>query len=221
MDEIARNLYLVEQKIAKICQIYGRNRGDIDLVAVSKTMSSDKIIQAINSNCKIFAENYVKEALEKWPALKKDYPEVKLRFVGGLQSNKVAKVLDLFDAIDSVDSEKLALEIQKQSLKRKKNPEILIQVNIGQEAQKSGIEPQNVKNFVDFAKNDCKLDVKGLMCIPPAGEAASPYFALMNKLAQECGLEELSMGMSGDFEEAIALNATQIRLGTLIFGRRI
>ena len=141
-----------------------------------------------------------------------------------MQSNKAANALDLFDCIESLDSEKLALAlkkaIKKESIKQQKNPEIFIQVNIGQEVQKSGIMPQDLKDFVKFSRGECGLNITGLMCIPPSNEAASPYFALLSKLARENNLKNLSMGMSADFEEAIALGATHIRIGTAIFGER-
>lgn len=193
------------------------------MVAVSKTIESAQIIAAINSNCKIFGENYIKEAQEKWPAIKEKFPEIKLHFIGHLQSNKVLQALDLFDCIESLDSEKLALEFKKQIAKKpaaSKAPEFFIQINIGEESQKSGIAPKKASEFINFAKNDCGLNVTGLMCIPPADEAPSPYFALLNKIAKENNLENISMGMSADFEDAIALGATHIRLGTAIFGAR-
>ncbi len=147
---------------------------------------------------------------------------MKLHFIGGLQSNKVAKVLELFDCVESLDSEKLALEFKKQIAKLGKNDiEFFAQVNIGQESQKSGIDPKNVKEFVNFAKNECGLNVTGLMCIPPSDEDPSLYFALLAKLAKENNLPNLSMGMSSDYEKAIAIGANYIRIGTAIFGARV
>lgn len=220
MNEIERNIYSLNQKIQKVCKLYSHDPNAINLIAVSKKQSAEKIIQAINANCKIFGENYVQEAQEKWFTIKKEFPQIKLHFIGKLQSNKVVDVLDLFDCIESLYSEKLAREIQKQSQKLNKNPEIFVQVNIGQEPQKSGIDPLRVKEFIAFAKNDCKLNITGLMSIPPSDEAPSPYFALLNKIARENDLKNLSMGMSADFEEAIALGATHIRVGIAIFGKR-
>ncbi len=223
MNEIEKNLFLIDQKISKSCEVYGRKKNEINLVAVSKMVSAEAIIEAINSNCKIFGENYISEAQEKWPNIKEKFPQIKLHFVGHLQSNKARQAIDLFDCIESLDSEKLALALQKEIAKKnleQKNPEIFVQVNIGQESQKSGIDPLLTKEFVRFAKNDCKLNVVGLMAIPPSDEAPSPYFALLNKLAKENGLAKISMGMSADYEDAIALGATHIRLGTAIFGKR-
>ncbi len=168
----------------------------------------------------IFGENYIKEAQEKWLEIKKENQKINLHFIGNLQSNKAKDAVELFDFIHSLDSEKLALELKKEIKKQQKNPQIFIQVNISEEAQKGGILPKEVSNFVNFAKNDCGLNIVGLMCIPNPQEQASPYFALLNKIAQEHNLPNLSMGMTADFEEAIALNSNYIRIGTAIFGER-
>ena len=220
MNEVEKRIFLINQKIDKACKTYNKKFCDINLVAVSKKVSAAKILQAINAGCKNFGENYVKEAKEKWPEIKKQYPQIKLHLVGHLQSNKAGEALDLFDCIESLDSEKLALQLQKEIVKKNKNPEILIQVNVGQEEQKGGIATEELKNFLDFAKNKCGLNIVGLMCVPPSNEAASPYFALLAKMAKENNLQKISMGMSSDFEDAIALGATEIRIGSAIFGER-
>jgi len=191
------------------------------LVAVSKTVGQEKIYAAIAAGIKIFGENYLKEAEEKWPEIRAKFPEIELHLIGHLQSNKAAQAVALFDCIETLDSKKLALVLQREITKQQKNPEIFIQVNIGEEPQKHGIAPQEVKEFVKFCRKDLALNVTGLMCIPPTGELASPYFALLNKLAKECGLKNLSMGMSADWKEAVALGATHVRLGTAIFGSRV
>lgn len=221
-SQIERNLLLISDKIKNICQTYRQNSERVNLIAVSKTVSSEKIIEAIDAGCQIFGENYIKEAKEKWPAIKEIFPKVKLHFIGHLQSNKAAEAIELFDAIETLDSEKLALTLQKELKKRSdgKNPEIYIQVNIGEESQKGGVMPSEVKDFVEFSRDNCGLNIVGLMCIPPSDEFASPYFALLAKMARENNLEKVSMGMSADFEEAIALGATNIRIGSAIFGER-
>ena len=219
-NQIKRNLFLIEDKIRKSCKLYRQEASRVNLIAVSKTVSAEKIITAINLGCKNFGENYIKEAQEKWPEIKQKFPEIKLHFIGHLQSNKVAESLELFDCIESLDSEKLALTFKKEIAKCKKNPEFFIQINIGEEPQKSGISPLELPKFLDFCRSECALNVTGLMCIPPSNEAPSPYFALLAKMAKEHGLKKLSMGMSADFEDAIALGATHIRLGTAIFGKR-
>lgn len=229
-NQIERNLLVLNQKINNACKTYQRKLSDINLVAVSKTVAAPNILLAIKSGCKIFGENYVKEAQEKWPAIKQNHPQIKLHLIGHLQSNKAREAVELFDCIESLDSEKLAKELQKEIAKTNqqnqnaiilpKNPEIFIQINIGEEQQKGGIAPQLAKDFIDFARNQCQLNVTGLMCVPPSNEEPSPYFALLNKIAKENGLKKLSMGMSADFSEAIALGATHIRVGSAIFGKR-
>jgi len=158
--------------------------------------------------------------MEKWKEIRLKFPQIELHFIGNLQSNKAAEAVNLFDSIQTLDSKKLALILKKEIQKQQKNPQIFIQVNIGEEEQKGGIKPNEVKDFVKFCRDECNLNLVGLMCIPPANEAPSPYFALLTKLARENNLEKLSMGMSSDFEEAIALDATHIRIGTSIFGQR-
>ena len=218
---IEKNLYLIKQNIAKACKTFDRKPEDVNIVAVSKTIASEKIIEAIDLGCKIFGENYIQEAQQKWFDLRKNYPQIKLHFIGHLQSNKAKEAVELFDCIESVDSEKLAGEIAKAQKKLQKNCEIFIQVNIGDEPQKSGIAVENLSSFINFCKNDLQLNVVGLMAVPPSNENASPYFALLAKLARENNLAKLSIGMSADYEDAIALNSTHIRLGTAIFGARI
>lgn len=218
-SQIEHNLFLINDKIKNACKIYRKDVSRVNLIAVSKTISSEKIIDAINAGCKIFGENYIKESAEKWPEIKKNHPEIKLHFIGHLQSNKAAEAVDLFDCIETLDSEKLALALKKEIKKQQKNPEFFIQVNIGQEDQKGGILPSEVKNFVKFCREE-NLNITGLMCIPPSNELASPYFALLAKIARENNITKLSMGMSSDYEDAIALGATYIRLGTAIFGER-
>ena len=218
---IEKNLYLIKQNIAKACKTFDRKPEDVNIVAVSKTIASEKIIEAIDLGCKIFGENYIQEAQQKWVDLRKNYPQIKLHFIGHLQSNKAKEAVELFDCIESVDSEKLAREIAKAQKKLQKNCEIFIQVNIGDESQKSGIAIENLSSFINFCKNDLQLNVVGLMAVPPSNESASPYFALLGKVAKENNLKKLSIGMSTDYEEAIALNSTHIRLGTAIFGARI
>ncbi len=210
---------MINEQIKKACKLYRRDHSTVNLIAVSKTISQDKVIEAINFGCEIFGENYVQEAKEKWVEIKEKFPQVKLHLIGHLQSNKSAQAVDLFDCIESLDSKKLALELKKEIIKQK-NPEIFIQVNIGQEEQKSGILPHELNDFVKFTRDECKLNLVGLMCVPPSNEQASPYFALLAKMAKENNLKKLSMGMSADFEEAIALGATHIRIGSAIFGER-
>jgi len=220
INKIERNLLVINNKIKQACKLYSKDKSKVNLIAVSKTQGSEKIYQAINSGCRVFGENYIKEAQEKWPEIKEKSPEIKLHFIGNLQSNKAAEAVDLFDVIQTLDSEKLALILKKEITKQQKNPEIFIQVNISEEPQKGGILPQDLKEFIKFSRDECGLNVTGLMCIPSSEELASPYFALLKKLADENNLKNLSMGMSSDFVEAIAMDANYIRIGTAIFGER-
>ncbi len=212
---------LLNEKIKLACKTYSRDRSQVNLITVSKNFDAEKIQQAIDSGCRVFGENYLKEAEEKWPEIQKKFPEIKLHLIGHLQSNKAAQAVALFDFIQTLDSKKLAEVLKKEITKQQKNPEIFIQVNIGEELQKHGISPHEISDFVRFSRDELGLNITGLMCIPPTEELASPYFALLAKFAKENNLKNLSMGMSADFEEAIALGATHIRLGTAIFGSRL
>lgn len=217
---IEKKLYLIKHNIERACKIYQRKSQDIQIVAVSKTIASEKIIEAINCGLNNFGENYIKEAKEKWPPIRQQFPDIKLHFIGHLQSNKVADALELFDCIHSLDSKKLAVEIAKYQKKLKKSISLFIQVNIGDEEQKHGIAIKDLNEFVNFCRNDLHLNIVGLMAITPANENSSPYYALLKKLAIDNKLPKLSIGMSDDYEDAIALGANYIRLGTAIFGER-
>ena len=221
MNEIERNILLINEKINKACLIYQRNKREVNLIAVSKTMNCNQIKQAIESGCSIFGENYIKEAKEKWPQIKELYSHIKLHFIGHLQSNKVKDAVSLFDCIETLDSKKLAQEIAKESIKQNKKIECFVQINIGQELQKGGIDPLYAEEFIQFCRDEQNLNIVGLMCIPPSDKNASPYFALMAKIARKLNIKYLSMGMSQDFEHAIAIGSTHIRLGSAIFGQRL
>jgi pyridoxal phosphate enzyme (YggS family) len=224
MLDIKQNLLIINQEIEKTCNIFGFNANQVNLIAVAKTVDKSLIYQAIDNGCKVFGENYVQEAKEKWPEIKLKFPQIKLHLIGHLQSNKSDEALQLFDSIDSLDSEKLAIAIAKSVRKYQKNPQIFIQVNIGNEPQKSGIAINELEDFINFVKNDCKLNLAGLMAIPPENALengdVSLYFGLLAKFAKKYHLKKLSMGMSNDFKQAIALGATHIRIGSAIFGKR-
>ena len=223
---------MIKEQISNCCKIYGRNSNDISIIAVSKTIASEKIIEAISCGCKLFGENYLQEAQQKFIEIKKNYPEISLHLLGHLQSNKVKEALELFDCIHTLDSEKLALTIKKTrekileknnsdlNQKSLKNLEIFIQVNIGDEPQKFGIAVNKTDEFIKFCQKDLMLNIVGLMAIPPANELPSPYFALLKKINDRNNLKKISMGMSGDFLEAIALGSSTIRIGSAIFGER-
>ena len=190
------------------------------IIAVSKTFPISEVLPIINYGHLHFGENKVQEALDKWSDIKNQNKNIKLHLIGRLQSNKVKFALKIFDYIHSVDSEKLATKIADEQTKQGKNPKIFIQVNIGNEDQKSGINKERLSDFYKFCK-DLNLDVIGTMCIPPNDQNTKKYFFEMNKINQELNFKELSMGMSGDYLEAVKNSATYVRVGSKIFGNRV
>jgi PLP dependent protein len=198
----------------------GRERGSAQLVAVSKTFDADAIEPVIQAGQHVFGENRVQEAQGKWPALKERYPEIELHLIGPLQSNKAADAVALFDVIETVDREKIARELSKEMERQGKRVRLYVQVNTGLEEQKAGIDPREAVAFVERCRTVHGLKIEGLMAIPPFEENPGPHFALLEKLAREAGLSKLSMGMSGDYETAIAFGATSVRVGSAIFGTR-
>lgn len=191
------------------------------LVAVSKKQPLERLQEALVAGQRIFGENRVQEAQEHWSDLRKTHPDLELHLVGPLQTNKVKDAVKLFDVIQTLDREKLASELAAEMKRQDKVLECFIQVNIGDEHQKSGIPPQALEAFLKFCREECGLNVTGLMCIPPVNEPAALHFALLKKLAEHNDLPHLSMGMSADFEKALALGATHIRIGTGVFGDRV
>ena len=190
------------------------------LIAVTKTHDAESIRPALEAGHRVFGENRVQEALGKWPALKREFPDIELHLIGPLQTNKVKDAVALFDAIHAVDRPKLAEHLKTEMARTGRNLTLFIQVNTGEEPQKAGVVPTETHALVETARDGMGLPVKGLMCIPPADEEPSPHFALLKKLADENALSLLSMGMSGDFETAIRFGATHVRVGTAIFGER-
>jgi pyridoxal phosphate enzyme (YggS family) len=190
------------------------------LVVVTKTFSAEDIAPVLEAGHRLYGENRVQEAEAKWPALKQHYDGVELHLIGPLQSNKAAEAVALFDVIETVDREKIARALKLEMDKQRRSPRLYIQVNTGLEPQKAGIAPDDAEAFVEFCRTELALPIEGLMCIPPADENPGPHFALLAKLAARCGLDKLSMGMSGDFEVAVAFGATSVRVGSAIFGSR-
>jgi pyridoxal phosphate enzyme (YggS family) len=190
------------------------------LIAVSKTHGEDRIRPVLDAGHRVFGENRVQEAKGKWSALKAEFPDIELHLIGPLQSNKTREAVELFDAIHSLDRPKLAHALKAEMEQAGRRPTLFIQVNTGEEAQKAGVAPQDADAFIALCRDELKLPVKGLMCIPPNDESPAPHFALLQKLAREHDLPWLSMGMSGDFETAIKFGATHVRVGTAIFGDR-
>lgn len=214
------NLAAVSKRLRKALAEAGRSPDAAKIVAVSKKHGAEAIIPVLEAGCRTFGENRVQEARAKWPDLKTRFPGVELRLVGPLQSNKAADAVALFDAIDTVDREKIARVLASETARQNRRPTCLVQVNTGAEPQKAGIAPEDAADFVAFCTDELGLPVEGLMCIPPANEPPAPHFALLAKLADRSGLPSLSMGMSGDFETAAQLGATMVRIGTEIFGPR-
>ena len=193
---------------------------EIRLVAVSKTHFGEHIRPVLAAGQRIYGENRVQEAKAKWPPLKAEFPDVELHLIGPLQSNKVREAIELFDVIHSLDRPKLAEALRTEIDRVGRAPTLFVQVNTGEEPQKAGVTPKDAPAFIARCREELKLPVEGLMCIPPANEAPAPHFALLAKLARAEGLPYLSMGMSADFEMAIRFGATHVRVGTAIFGER-
>ena len=215
----------VLERIASAAKLAGRDSGEVTLVAVSKTFDADAIRPVLEAGHRVFGENRVQEAQGKWPGLKDEFGGVELHLIGPLQSNKTKEAVALFDVIESVDREKIAKTLAQEidrftSETDKPAPRLLVQVNTGAEPQKAGVLPEETKDFVTRCREVHGLDIEGLMCIPPFDEPPGPHFALLAKLAGELDLKTISMGMSGDFEDAVMLGATHVRVGSAIFGAR-
>jgi len=210
----------VRSRIAKAEQSAHRAAGSALLVAVSKTFEADQIRPVIAAGQRVFGENRVQESQGKWPDLKQETPGIELHLIGPLQSNKAADAVALFDVIETVDREKIARALAAEIKQQGRSVRLYVQVNTGLEPQKAGIEPKETVAFVELCRKELGLAIEGLMCIPPADENPGPHFALLSKLAKECDLDHLSMGMSGDFETAIEFGATSVRVGSAIFGTR-
>jgi PLP dependent protein len=213
-------LIAVRQEIAQACRDAGRDPASVTLVAISKTFGAEAIEPVIAAGQRIFGENRVQEAKAKWPTLMASHAGLELHLVGSLQSNKAKDAVALFDAIHSVDRASLAEALAKEIAKQARRPLLFVEINTGAEPQKSGVQPQNVDSFLAACRDRYGLEISGLMCIPPFDDAPAPHFALTAQIARRNGLGLLSMGMSADFETAIAFGATHVRVGTAIFGAR-
>jgi len=213
MHNILNNLLLIQKEIQA-------KKSKAQIIAVSKTFPINEILPLINHGHIHFGENKVQEAVEKWTDIKNDFKNIKLHMIGNLQTNKVKNVIPLFDYIHSLDSIKLAEKIANEQLKKNRKLKIFIQINIGNEDQKNGIEIDQLNSFYKKCKNELELDIVGLMCLPPMNKDVLNYFSLMQKLSKETELKELSMGMSQDFIEALEEGSTFIRVGSKIFGNR-
>lgn len=210
----------IKSQIAAACEQSGRKSADVSLIAVSKVQPNERVAAVLDEGHRVFGENKVQEAAGKWPAFRESYDAIELHLIGPLQSNKVKQAMQLAQAIHTVDRPKLATTIARHAQDLGSCPDLFVQVNTGEEPQKSGVLLAQVDDFVAQVRA-LDLPLKGLMCIPPVDEEPSLHFALLAKLAARNGVDGLSMGMSSDFERAIALGATHVRVGSAIFGDRV
>ena len=221
MEEvIAANLSDVKARIAATARGAGRAAGAVTLVAVSKTKPQSAVRAALAAGQRVFGENRVQEALEKFPGLRGEFPDLALHLIGPLQTNKVKDAVAHFDVIETVDRPRLAEALAREMERSGKRPSCLIEVNAGEEAQKAGVVPAAADEFIADCRDRLGLPIEGLMCIPPHDAEPSPYFALLREIARRNNLPVLSMGMSADFETAIRFGATHVRVGTAVFGAR-
>ncbi|NIJ23496.1 YggS family pyridoxal phosphate-dependent enzyme [Sphingomonas japonica] len=218
-DTAQARLDAIQDRIARAATLADRKPESVTLIAVSKTHDADAIRPLLDAGHRVFGENRVQEAAGKWPALREEYPGIALHLIGQLQSNKADEAVALFDAIHSVDRPSLVTALAKAIDRSGRRPDCLIQVNIGDEAQKGGCPVADLPALLAQARA-ATLPIAGLMCIPPQGVEPAPYFALLAKLSRDHDVAELSMGMSGDFETAVTIGATQVRIGTALFGER-
>ncbi|MCI0465622.1 MAG: YggS family pyridoxal phosphate-dependent enzyme [Beijerinckiaceae bacterium] len=207
-------------RIARAARDAARDPQDITLVCVTKTFGPGDIAPVIDAGERVFGENRVQEAMAKWPALREAHPGLELHLIGPLQSNKAREASAFFDVIETVDREKIAQALAAGIQRAGRHPRLYVQVNTGAEPQKAGVPPQEADGFIASCRKNLGLEISGLMCIPPIDDQASPHFALLNLIAARNGIEDLSMGMSCDFELAIQLGATHVRIGSAIFGSR-
>jgi pyridoxal phosphate enzyme (YggS family) len=221
MDSAAASqLAAIRQRIARAQERFGPPPEAVELIAVSKTFAADEVAPFLAAGQRVFGENRVQEARDKWPALREAYPDIELHLIGPLQTNKARDAVALFDVIQTVDREKLASMLAAEMQRAGRRLPCFVQVNIGIEEQKAGVAPGETVAFVERCRREYGLDIVGLMCIPPDGVPPGPYFAQLAGLGRQAGVAKLSMGMSGDFEVAIAMGATHVRVGSALFGQR-
>jgi PLP dependent protein len=216
----AERLDFIRAEIRKAALGNGRDPASVALVAVTKTFAAEAILPALTAGHRVFGENRVQEAKAKWPALRARFPDLELHLIGPLQSNKAREAVELFDAIHTVDRPKIAMALAEEIARQGKRPRLFVEVNTGGEEQKAGVLPEVADAFIRECREQHRLTIEGLMCIPPFDEPPAPHFALLQKIARRNGLSSLSMGMSADFQSAIAFGATHVRVGSAIFGAR-
>ena len=216
----AERLDFIRAEIRKAALGNGRDPASVTLVAVTKTFPAEAILPALAAGHRVFGENRVQEAKAKWPALRARFTDLELHLIGPLQSNKAREAVELFDAIHTVDRAKIALALAEEIARQGRRPRLFVEVNTGGEAQKAGVLPEAADAFLRACREQCRLTIEGLMCIPPFDQPPAPHFALLQKIAWRNGLPCLSMGMSADFQSAIVFGATHVRVGSAIFGAR-
>jgi PLP dependent protein len=214
------DLASVRAGIAAAAREAKRDPASVHLIAVTKTFGAEDIAPVLDAGHRVFGENRVQEARAKWPALRERYPSIELHLIGPLQSNKTKEAVELFDAIHTVDRPKIAEAIAQEMARQGRRLQLFMQVNTGEEAQKAGVFPREAAALLRVCREGLALEITGLMCIPPVDEEPAIHFAFLAKLAGDLGLNQLSMGMSADFETAIAFGATHVRVGSSIFGQR-
>jgi pyridoxal phosphate enzyme (YggS family) len=219
MSDIRNNLGAIEERVGVAARAAGRDRRSITLIAVAKTFGVNAVQDALAAGQRVFGENRVQEAQAKYPALKDSHANLELHLIGPLQTNKVRDAIEIFDVIHTLDRDKLARELAKEIARTVRTPRLFVQVNIGNEPQKAGVAPAALPALLELCSS-LQLKIAGLMCIPPVDQPPKPYFENLHELAHRHALAGLSMGMSGDFEIAIAAGATHIRVGSAIFGSR-
>lgn len=220
IDQVRGHLLAVRERIRTAARAAERAPEDVTLVAVGKAQPDERVWAALAAGQRVFGENYVQEAKARWPALRAQYPDLRLHMIGPIQTNKARDVVELFDVVETVDRPKLARALAKEMARQDRRLPCFIQVNTGEEPQKAGIWPADVDGFVKKCRDDLGLSVIGLMAIPPLDEEPSLHFALLAKIAARNGLAQLSMGMSADYEIAVRFGATHVRVGSAIFGAR-
>lgn len=219
-DDPVANLGDIRARLNTAAAMAGRKGEAVTIVAVAKTHGPDRIAPLLQAGHRVFGENRVQEAKDKWPALRARFADIELRLIGPLQSNKAKDAVALFDVIETVDREKIARALAAEMATQQRRPRLLVQVNTGEEPQKAGVAPKDADAFIAFCREDLGLAIEGLMAVPPAGEDPAPHFALLAGIAARNGLPVLSMGMSGDFEIGAMLGSTHVRVGSAIFGAR-
>ncbi|EFO32298.1 pyridoxal phosphate enzyme, YggS family [Roseibium sp. TrichSKD4] len=219
-DTATDRLASVQAELRRAESDGNRENGSVTLIAVSKTFEANDIRPVLGAGQRVFGENRVQEAMGKWPGLREEFEGVELHLIGPLQSNKAKEAVQTFDVIHTVDRQKIAKALKAEMDKQGRDLPCFVQVNTGEEPQKAGISPKETDAFVTFCQNDIRLNIVGLMCIPPVEEAPGPHFALLEEIAKRNSLKQLSMGMSSDYEIAVGFGATHVRVGSAIFGAR-